>query len=133
MTHKKYTIIHLDDNPDITDRMDLFLDDSNEIKYEYIHNIEDAFKRLSQGLPHLMLVDLMLEDDINADPGINFIKQAKKEYPKLNIMVLSNRGDMSIRNELKEYVIDYEEKIFRPSVYMEKILTILNQLDTNHE
>jgi CheY-like chemotaxis protein len=126
MITKQYCIIHLEDDPDITDRMVVLFEKEENITYEPVFDAQEAFERLEQGLPDLMLVDLMLEDDKNVQPGIEFIKKAKKLYPALKMIVLSNRGEQRYRNELKEYVEDFELKIFKPSVYKQKIIDLLS-------
>jgi len=125
MASEKYYIIHLEDNPDITERMAILFEKEEKISYEPVFSATEAFESLEKALPDLMLVDLMIEDDKNAVSGIDFIKKAKKLYPELKMIVLTNRGEQKYRYELKDFVEDFEVKIFKPSVYKQKILDFL--------
>jgi len=132
MAQKIFSIVHLEDSIDVTDLMTLIFENDN-IDYKPVHTVYDAFQCLDKGIPHLMLVDLCLENDIDPEPGMSFIKKAYRSYPGINMMVLSNRGDLWIRNELEKYIIDYELKIFRPSIFKEKLIEMLNKMENNNE
>ncbi len=126
--NEKYDVLHLDDNPDITERMEkLFID--IDLNYRYAHTIKDTWKLLKERIPDLLIVDLMLEDNGDATTGANFIKNVSKIFTDLKIMVLSARGDQSLRKDLEEYVTFFETKIFKPSTYKEKIVFILENGD----
>jgi len=128
MPPKKFTIVYLEDSSDVTDLMTLIFENEN-IDYKPVHTVSDAFLCLEKDIPHLMLVDLCLENDIDPEPGMLFIKTAYHRYPGINMMVLSNRGDLWIIKKLERYVIDYELKIFRPSIFKEKLIEMLNKMD----
>jgi DNA-binding NtrC family response regulator len=133
MSHKKFRVLHLEDNLDITDKLKYLFENEN-IHYEVVQTAEEAYERLDTGQkPHIMLVDLCLEDDINPEPGIQFIKKAYDKYPGLKMMVLSNRGDQTFREDLDPYVFDYEVKIFRPSVFKDRLIERLKQMDITNE
>jgi len=127
MSNKKYSVLHLEDNQDIADLLTMILENEN-IVYKHVQTFKQAYEHLDKGLPHLMLVDLMLEDDIHAEPGIKFIKDAYQKFPGLKMMVLSNRGDSSIRKDLNDYIVDFEEKIFKPSTFKTKLIQKLNDI-----
>ena len=124
MENKK--VLHLDDNPIFNDLIKLLFDDIG-VEYKSVLNTDDAWKELKKSLPDLLIADLMLEDDWNERPGVEFIKDAHKRYPELKIMVLSARSDKSLRDELKNYVVYYETKSFRPSTFKENIVKILSK------
>ena len=133
MNHKKFRVLHLEDNLDITDRLKYLFENEN-IHYEVVQKVDEAYERLDTGQkPHIMLVDLCLEDAINPEPGIQFIKKAYEKYPGLKMMVLSNRGDQTFREELDPYVFDYDVKIFRPSVFKDQLIERLKQMDIINE
>jgi len=127
--NKNYHIIHLEDNPDVAERMSVLFENEEDVLYEHVSTVEDAFAVLDKKIPHLLLVDLMLLDDDDATPGVEFIKKAYDRYPGIIMMVLSNRGDQSLREELEPYIIAYEVKIFKPSIYKEKLLKLLKKMD----
>jgi DNA-binding NtrC family response regulator len=133
MNQKNYRVLHLEDNLDITDKLKYLFENEN-IHYEVVQTIEEAYERLDTGQkPHIMLVDLSLEDDINPEPGIQFIKKAYDKYPGLKMMVLSNRGDQTFREDLEPYIFDYEVKIFRPSVFKDRLIERLKQMEITNE
>jgi len=127
MSKKKYYVLHLEDNKDIADLLTMILENEN-IDYKHVQTFKQAYEQLDKVLPHLMLVDLMLEDDIHAEPGIKFIKDAYQKYPGLKMMVLSNRGDSRIKKELINYIVDFVEKIFKPSAFKTKLIQKLNDI-----
>jgi DNA-binding NtrC family response regulator len=133
MSHKKFRVLHLEDNLDITDRLKYLFENEN-IHYEVVQKVDEAYERLDTGQkPHIMLVDLCLEDAINPEPGIQFIKKVYEKYPGLKMMVLSNRGDQTFREELDPYVFDYDVKIFRPSVFKDRLIEKLKQMEMTNE
>ena len=123
MKNKK--VLHLDDNPIFNDLINLLFDDIG-VEYKFVLNTDDAWKELKKFLPDLLIADLMLEDDWNERPGVEFIKEAHGKYSELKIMVLSARSDKSLRDELKDYVVHYETKSFRPSIFKENIVKFLS-------
>ena len=126
---KAYNIVHLEDNPDVAERIAILFDNENNVLYQHVSTEQEAFEVLDTNIPDLLIVDLMLIDDDDASPGVSFIKQAYEKYPGIKMMVLSNRGDQKFRDDLKPYIIDYEVKIFRPSIYKNKIIKLLKQMD----
>jgi len=122
---KKYHIIHLEDSIDVAQRIAILFENEDDVLYEHVATPQEAFEILNQTIPDLLIVDLMLIDDDDASPGIIFIKQVYKKFPGIKMMVLSNRGDQKFRDDLKPYIIDYQAKIFRPSVYKKRILELL--------
>jgi DNA-binding NarL/FixJ family response regulator len=123
----RFNILHLDDNSQFTYVIGTILEELKEhnVYYESVHNRKEAIDKLKASKFHLYIGDLMLEDDHNADPGVNLIKDINKEYPELKIMVLSSRTDNSLRNKLKPYIAEYVTKDFRPSTFPDKVLSAL--------
>ncbi len=131
MENKK--VLHLDDNPIFNDLIKLLFDDINieynsvlNVEYNSVLNTDDAWKELEKTLPDLLIVDLMLENDWEAKSGVEFTKKAYKNYPTLNIMILSSRSDKSLRDELEAYIVRYETKTFRPSTFKKNIVKFLS-------
>jgi DNA-binding NarL/FixJ family response regulator len=123
---KKYTILHLEDNQLFIDEIRFLLGNDQEIDYIGVKNVKDAWKKLTPPLPDLLIVDLMLENDFDPQPGINFIKDVReKVLEKLKIMVLTANTDKHPMSELDKLVDWYETKSFRPSMLKKKIMDIL--------
>jgi CheY-like chemotaxis protein len=124
---KKYTILHLDDNQVFIDEIRFLLNAEKEkIDYVGVKNVKEAWEKLSKHLPDLIIVDLMLENDFDPQPGIDFIKEAREKLPKeLKIVVLTANTDKNPRSELEGLVDWHETKSFTPSQLKEKIKEIL--------
>ena len=123
MAHK-YNVLHLEDNPIYIEAFENFIKSLN-VNYEAVINVVAAFDRLEKQPPHLLIVDLMLEDDSNPKPGIKFIEEVSAKYPNVRMMVLSAQDDPKYKKKLQDYVVHYENKSFRPSTLKEKMKTIL--------
>jgi len=130
--HKKYHIVHLEYNPDVSEIISVLFE-NEDVLYEHVSSTEEAFDVLDKKIPHLVLVDLMLIDDDDATPGVEFIKQAYEKYPGIKMMVLSNRGDQRLKETLAPYIIGYEVKIFRPSIYKKQLLELLQTMEEKNE
>jgi response regulator of citrate/malate metabolism len=127
---KAYKIIHLDDNPVFFKVMERNLRRIKEI--EIIYKAAPRIEKIKQmininDLPDLFISDLMLENDYDASQGINFVKKMNKDYPSLNIMVLSARSDLSIQEELKPYIIKYQTKTFLPRQFRKDLVDFLKE------
>ena len=128
MASNQYYVLHLDDNDDFPYILRKFFEKENII-YQHVKTVQIAFDCLEERLPHLLLVDLMLEDDMNPEPGINFIKDAYQKYPGLKMMVLSNLDRSNIREELEDYIIGYELKIHKSSVLVSRVIKRLKEME----
>jgi len=122
--NKKYNILHLDDNPVFINITRVLIENVN-INYEYAYYADDTYNALEKKLPDLLIVDLMLENDYDPTPGMNFIKKINNIYPKLRIMVVTGNPDETLENKLKKYIIAYEQKGFDPPVFKDKVMNLL--------
>jgi len=126
--NKKFHILHLDDTLDFTKKMEAyFTAKMADIFYEIVFTTDDADKKLHNKLPDLFIVDLMLHDEHDATPGVEYIKKIKPEYPDLKIMVLSDRTEF--KDELDNYIEFYEDKAFRPSDLQNKISQFIENIN----
>ena len=128
-----YRIIHIEDNPVFTDLTQILIQEIEGINIDYIpaHTANKAYSLLETNVPDILIADLMLENEYDARSGLAFIKKVKEKYPKLQIMVLTARGDNSLREELEDTVIRYETKTFRPSSFKDLIKDLLTGVDEN--
>jgi len=129
---KTYHIVHLEADLDVTERMAILFENENNISYEHASTEQEALDILNQNIPELLIVELRLSD-YDYRQGVSFIKHAYKKYPGIRMMVLTNRGDNTLREELKPYIIDYELKIFKPSIIKKKIIQLLIQKDAHNK
>ena len=123
--NKIYRIIHLDDNPLILESMKTLFKDEGSIEYHGADTVEEAYALLDDALPDLLIVDLMLDQTNDATQGRDFLKEVHAKYPSLKKMVLSARPDESLQRDLREYIVEYDTKTFRPEQYVDKIMKIL--------
>jgi len=121
---KKKYILHLDDSIDFINSIKHIFEEI-DVRYRYKYKASDIKELLRKELPDLFIADLMLENEHNADPGVNLVKFLHKKYPDLKIMILSARCDKSIQDELEPYIVYYETKSYRPSVFQNKIIELL--------
>ena len=131
---KNYRVIHLDDNPLFIDLIEMLINEMNgmEIKYKAVFTDEKAYALVKSEPPDLFISDLMLKDDHNAETGIKVIETLHKKYPSLKIMVLSARGDASLRDRLKKCTVAYKTKEFDPLSLADDIKSILTS-EVSHE
>jgi DNA-binding NarL/FixJ family response regulator len=129
----KYNILHIDDNPVFLELIkNIFNKDENFI-YVPVLNTKNAFREIEKKMPDLLIADLMLKNDWDANSGKTFIKEVKYKYPDLAIMVLSARDEPKLRNKLKKYIILYQQKSFRPSEFLPTITNLLEKIQKSEE
>lgn len=123
---KKYRVLHLEDSPLYIEMFKELINQLGNVEYQYVYNANEAFERLKEQLPDLMIVDLMLGQDYDTEPGEMFVKKAAAEYPYLKMMVLTGWADDDDPYErLKDYIIHYEKKAFRPSKFKTTLTNLL--------
>lgn len=85
----KYTILCIDDDPDILETLKVVLEANN---YHVVQApcAEDGMKVFKEAKPDLVIVDLMMEE---IDAGKNFVKEVKALGIEIPIYMLSSMGD----------------------------------------
>ncbi len=123
---KKYKVLHLDNNRVFTNLFGELLEEM-DIEYHPVHSPQDALMMIEKISPHLLITDLIGGNDYDVSPRITFIKDIYNKYQVLRIMVLSTRSDQQIKDELRNYIVHYEIKTFRPSQFKERLLDLLKE------
>ncbi|MDM8555748.1 hypothetical protein QUF75_13530 [Desulfococcaceae bacterium HSG7] len=121
-----YAILHLDGSPLFLEVFENFMSGITlfEVNYETVLNTQEAFRWLEKEQFDLLISALMLENDYDTTLGEDFIIKAAKRYPGLKIMALTASGKGAYKR-LKEYVVHYETKAFRPSELEKQMAKII--------
>ncbi len=89
MQDGKYTILCIDDDPDILETLKVVLE-ANDYLVVQASCAEDGLKVFKEVNPDLVVVDLMMEE---IDAGTNFVKEVKALGSDTPIYMLSSMGD----------------------------------------
>jgi DNA-binding NarL/FixJ family response regulator len=122
---KNYSILHLDDNPIIANMVKPSFDTIPTISYSSTYNIKQTEERLQEKLPEILIVDLMLDNDYDPTPGIQYIKKAHQQYPGLRMIVYTGYKETGLKKELAPYIVHYEQKGGNPVALVNKIQSLL--------
>jgi DNA-binding NarL/FixJ family response regulator len=125
---KKYNILHLDDSVLFLDFTKMILDD-DRWAYHPVSTEKEVEAYFKQHKTDLFICDLMLYDESDAGPGVELIEKIHKKYPSVKIMVLSARGDDSLRERLINKIVYYATKDLRDT-QLKKIVISLLEGDT---
>lgn len=109
MTNVRTTILIIEDELEVRDNLEAFLEDEN---YSIIgtNSAEDAFIRLQSNNVDIAIVDLWL-------PGIDgteFMIEAHEKYPKLKFLIYTGSVTWAIPNELREIGIKRANLVLKP-------------------
>jgi hypothetical protein len=69
----------------------------------------------------------MLYNDHDPTPGIQYIKNAYKQYPGIRMIVYTGYKETGLKKELDPYIVHYEQKASDPYVFVNKIQSILEE------
>jgi DNA-binding NarL/FixJ family response regulator len=124
---KKYLILHLDDNPIIMQMIQPLFENNPDISYASTFNIKQTDECLKKRRPEIFIIDLMLYNDYDPTPGIQYIKKAYKQYPGIRMIVYTGYKETGLKKELDPYIVHYEQKASDPYVFVNKIQSILEK------
>jgi len=127
---KKYTILHLDDNPIIMQMIQPLFENNPDISYASTFNIKQTDEWLKKRRPEIFIVDLMLYNDHDPTPGIQYIKKAYKQYPGIRMIVYTGYKETGLKKELDPYIVHYEQKASDPYAFVNKIQAFLEENDS---
>ena len=89
MRDGKYTILCIDDDPDILESLRVVLE-ANDYAVEVAESAEAGLRAYREVEPDLVIVDLMMEE---IDAGTNFVKELQALGNEVPIYMLSSTGD----------------------------------------
>ena len=89
MKDGKHVVLHIDDDPDFIDSMQLILEKGG---YSHVSasSAEAGVKKFKEVQPDFVIVDLMMEE---IDSGVNFVKEVRFLGGKTPVYLLSSAGD----------------------------------------
>jgi len=103
-------ILILDDEKKITEQISNYLRKNNSITYT-ANTPSQAFGILRENPIDILITDIMLPE-MN---GLEVLKQARKNFPELEIIMISGHGDMDTVIDAMRYgAVDYLRKPFGP-------------------
>jgi len=130
---REYKILHLEDSMIFIEVFEKFIKNKKyinnnlNIKYDVVYTMENAYEWLKSERPDLLIVDLMLLNDYDPTPGEEFIKDISGKFPNLKMMALTGYHDDGPRKRIGKYVVHYQKKAFRPSMFGKQIMQILKE------
>ncbi len=127
---KRLKLITVDDSPYLVKRIHLLVNDVEGV--DFLGNastVNDALRLMKDLKPDIAIMDIQL-DKINPDEsGISLLTKAKKMFPDLTIIMLTNLYMAPYRSRCFQLGADY---YFDKSVDFEKIPDVLiNLLNAN--
>jgi len=93
MKDDKFVILHIEDDPDYLDSMQLIIEKGGH-HFIGAKTAEDGIRLFKQQHPDLIIVDLMMEE---VDSGVNIVKELKLAGNSAPIYMLSSVGDQLYR------------------------------------
>lgn len=106
---KKLSVLILDDETDFAQELQEYLQ-LKEFEVFTANNPGDGFASLRRRPYDLLILDIRLP----GMSGIEILKQVKKLYPSMEVIIISGHGDIdTVIEALREGAIDYLRKPFR--------------------
>lgn len=106
---KKLSVLILDDETDFAQELQEYLQ-LKEFEVFTAYNPGDGFASLRRRPYDLLILDIRLP----GMSGIEILKQVKKLYPSMEVIIISGHGDIdTVIEALREGAIDYLRKPFR--------------------
>jgi DNA-binding NarL/FixJ family response regulator len=101
-------VVTVDDSLVIADRLQTMLAEMDNVSFlGNARNISAALNLISLQKPHVVILDIYLEDDMPNANGINLLMVLKKKYPDLKIIMLTNLSETQYRNTCIAFGADF--------------------------
>ena len=94
MTDKKFTILAIDDDPDVLNGLRIVLE-ANGFEMIEAYSAQEGLRKYKESRPDFILVDLIMEE---VDAGLNFVKEIRLLRNEAPIYMLSSVGDSLSQN-----------------------------------
>jgi DNA-binding NarL/FixJ family response regulator len=92
-------VVTVEDSLIIADRLQSMLREMNNISFlGNARNIATALNLISLQKPHVVILDILLQDDMPNANGLNLLIILKKKYPNLKVIMLTNLSGTQYRN-----------------------------------
>ena len=104
--HLKVVIV--DDSPVIAERVQALLSDLGNVAFMGVaRNTASALLLMNDHQPHVVILDIHLEDDAPWINGMDLITTIRKTYPQVTIMMLTNLAGPQYRIKALALGADY--------------------------
>ncbi len=111
MASEKSEILVVDDEEDIRALICGLLNDEG-YKTRTAASAEQAYKLISESVPHLIILDIWLHG--SSEDGLNILKTVKKEHANLPVIMISGHGTIETAvAAIKDGAYDFLEKPFK--------------------
>ena len=121
-------ILHIDDSSIFIRNTKRLLLQKLDVSYDYVNNTSELYNYLSHNtIPEIMIVDLMLENDFDTEPGKKLIEALAKKYPQIKLVVLTGNPDTELQEYLFPMIRHYETKGSDPFLFIQTMAEIVQQ------
>jgi len=120
----KKRILHIDDNIIYINFTENMLGLEN-VHYDYACDKTEVYEYLEEKIPDVMIVDLMLENDYDPEPGTKLIEYINQKYKTIKLVVLTGNPDTELQEYLKPMIRHYETKGSDPMAFCDKMNNII--------
>jgi DNA-binding NarL/FixJ family response regulator len=101
-------IVTVDDSLIIAERLRTMLGEMHNVNFlGNARNISTALNLIRIHKPHVVILDIYLEDDMPKANGINLLIILKNKYPELKIIMLTNLSEPQYRNTCIAFGADF--------------------------
>src|SRR5690348_17075258 len=95
----KLKVLVVDDSLIVSNRLRNLLSDLEYVQFTgHAENYDDALLFTDAMKPHVLLLDI----NINGRSGIEILKQVKKDYPSLKVIMFTNQSDERYRKMCRQ-------------------------------
>ncbi len=107
-THQEIQILHVDDNPSITDLTGTFLErEDDRFAVETATSADEGLQRISDHPPDCIVSDY----DMPGMDGLKFLQTVREEYPDLPFILFTGKGSETVASDaIAADVTDYLRK-----------------------
>ena len=110
MHGEEFRIVVVDDDPEITETIMIYLEEEKDIRLRVTQDPEKALRLIEEFQPHLLISDLMMP----GTTGIEILKAAKQIDPALEVVLMTAHASAQTAVEaMKEGAYDYLIKPFK--------------------
>lgn len=112
----QHNILVVEDDVELAAMIDQFLIDEG-FNVDVVHDGDQAIDKIFDSRPDLVLLDIMLP----GTPGIEVVRQVRRQYQGIIIMLTAKNDDITEVNSLNRGADDYLEKPVRPHILLAHI------------
>ena len=123
-------IITVDDSLIIAERLQTMIGEMDHVQYAgNARNIPAALSLITQEEPHVVILDIHLEEDMPKANGMNLLNTLRERYKEMKIIMLTNLAGVQYRNTCLMMGANY---FLDKSNDFEKIPVVLKEISIAH-